>query len=504
MKIIFGSACIFTLFFVVGNTPAKSFQFYEEYSQFLKEYTKGGRIEYKKITNNQKAMNELTAFLKTVQPKDLEANARKAFWINAYNILAIKTVVENYPVRSPKQIRGFFKSIKHSLGGERLTLDEIEHERTLKEYKDARVHFAIVCASQGCPKIRNQPYQGTRIDQELEEQAKLAANDPYFVRMDKDAQRLKLSELFRWYKSDFTQDAPSIVAFLNRYRKDKIPESTGIQWIKYDWTLNDVVATTKRNTYFDSSALRSRGGLEIKTYNQVYTQARKFDSSLESVIANERATYLTSITGFYYGIHEQWNLGLDLFFKSVRIHKEIKGAFQAFEVFSFESNTSEAHVALTAVAPKVKFAPIKSLPYFSMQLSLLIPSGSNFEGSDGSHPFLEYDAWQLWYEVYYDLYIGESFSLFLAFGLFPRIGWFDGTGFSFFHYNKVFFQYFFDEIFTFYLLAEIRSTIINGGIGTKILIARALQLDLLFTHSLVGQADQAVEVTYNLGVSYSY
>ena len=504
MKIISGSACIFTLLFVVGNTPARSFQFHEEYSRFLKEYTKGGRIEYKKVTNNQKAVNELTAFIKTVQPKSLDANARKAFWINAYNILAIKTVVENYPVRSPKQISGFFTNIKHSLGGERLTLDEIEHKKILKEYKDARVHFAIVCASQGCPKIRNKPYQGIRIDQELEEQAKLAANDPYFVHMNKDTQRLKLSELFRWYKNDFTQDAPSIIAFLNRYRKDKIPESTAIQWIKYDWTLNDAATTTKRNTYFDSSALRNKGGLEVKTYNNVYTQAAMFDSSLRRGPLDKRSTYFTSITGFYYGIHDQWNLGLDLFVRSVRDHPKIKGPFQAFEVFGFGSNTPEAHSALTAVAPKVKFAPFASLPYLSMQATLLIPTGRNFQGTGGEHPFLEWDALQLWYEIYYDLYIGESYSIFFAFGLFPRLGWAGGginAGIS--GYYKTFFQYFFDEVFTFYAVVEVFGFVLNGGIGTKILIDRAFQIDILWTHSLIGR-NENIGTTYNLGVSYSY
>ena len=158
------------------------------------------------------------------------------------------------------------------------------------------------------------------------------------------------------------------------------------------------------------------GSFEIKMYNSLYTQARMFDSSFRTTVLDRRESYLTSITGFYYGIGSRWNLGADIFFKSVRVDPSKGNPFKAFR---FESN-SEAHYALTSFVPKVKFAPLSAWKNFAMQVSLLIPTGVDFEGNRSDRPFLSYDAWELWCEAFYDLYLGESYSIFFALGGFSQ------------------------------------------------------------------------------------
>ncbi len=490
------------LFGLTEITEANLLHFNQKYSAFLKAHTKNGRVNYNKILKNKEKLQKLVILLQKMKIKGLSANELKAFWINAYNISAIKTVIQYYPIRSAKQIRGFFTNIKHSIGGMQITLDNIEHKKLLRVYEDGRIHFALVCASQGCPKIISKSYQSTHVEKDLETQTKLALNEPYFVNLNQKRGSLQLSELFRWYKNDFTRNTKNLIAFLNLYRKNKISSGVTIKWKDYDWTLNDTAVVSKRDKYFDSSSLRSKGGLEIKSYNILYTQTRFFNASAQRVLEDKRSTWFTSITGFYYGIHEQWNLGLDFFAKSVRFDTDFGSPVNAFK---FETNLPNAHAAFTNIIPKVKFAPIKSLPYLSMQVSLLIPIGSDFEGNTTpQHPFLEHDAWQLWYEIYYDLYIGDSFSFFFAFGLFPRVGWFDSnTKIGIGGYYKTFFQYFLNDIFTFYLVGETFGLIINAGIGTKILIDRAFQLDFGIMHSLIGR-NKGVGTSYSFGISYLY
>ncbi len=492
----------FTFLCLVRPHQANIDIFNQKYSIFLKAYTEGIRIDYAKVAKNKTDVEKLAALLKNVFIDKLSDPELKAFWINAYNFFAIKTVVEHYPIYSPKQVSGFFTSIKHPLRGINITLDDIEHKKILAVHRDPRIHFALVCASRGCPRITDEPYRGASIEQQLQTQTSLAVNDSYFIRLNQEKNQLELSDLFRWYKNDFTRKSKDLISFLNLYRKNKIPPTADIKWKDYDWTLNDTSINSKRDKYFDSSALRNKGGFEIKSYNTVYTQTQEFSSLFQRTATDKRSTWFTSITGFYYGFHERWNFGLDLWVRSVKLDPSFGSSFN---VFGFEANRPNAHAALTGIVPKVKFAPIKSLAYLSMQVSLTIPAGSNFEGNvDPKHPFLEHDAWQIWYEVYYDLYIGDSFSFFFALGLSSRFGWLNSsTNVGVGGYYKTFFQYFLSDVFTFYAVGEIFGLVLNGGLGVKILIDRAFQIETVVTHSLIG-IGKGVGTTYSLGVSYSH
>ena len=116
-----------------------------------------------------------------------------------------------------------------------MKLDAVEHDKLRKQFNDPRVHFAIVCASMSCPKLRNEAYEGSNLDAQLDDQARafLAAKSKNIITPAK----LQLSKIFSWYKGDFTKNG-SLIDFLNKYAPVKINEDPDIDYLDYNWNLN--------------------------------------------------------------------------------------------------------------------------------------------------------------------------------------------------------------------------------------------------------------------------
>ena len=213
------------------------------------------KVRYKWLVTHQ---TKLILYLKDmahVAPKTYNSwsdNDKMAFLINAYNAFTIKLVVDNYPIQSIKKIGGIFKFLKSpwkidfiTLLWKRMSLDDIEHMlRT--DFNDPRVHFAINCASIGCPAIRNEAYVGSRLDSQLDEQARLFLRDGVRNQIDVNNKTLKLSKIFDWYADDFTKKAGSVEKFIAPYitddpaiRKSLMNNEYKITYTDYDWSLND-------------------------------------------------------------------------------------------------------------------------------------------------------------------------------------------------------------------------------------------------------------------------
>ena len=131
------------------------------------------------------------------------------------------------------------------MAGEERTLDEIEKEILLEEpLADPRIHFALVCASRGCPRLRPEPYRAERLDTQLDFQARTYLHSPAGSRLDRDERTLHLSRIFDWYEDDFERTAGSVRAYVARYltgsaRDAALDESYEIEHLEYDWSLND-------------------------------------------------------------------------------------------------------------------------------------------------------------------------------------------------------------------------------------------------------------------------
>ncbi len=227
------------LFLLISSTTyaQSTSDFFSKTDAFLKEYIKNGLVDYKGIHDNPAALNALVEMAGQLSVSKDKANEYQAFLINGYNLTVIKGIVDNYPIKSPMDIGGFFDTKKRSIGSTKITLNDIENELLRGNFPDEpRFHFVLVCGALGCPPIIAAAYMPATLNRQLEEQTKKALNDPNFIRVDK--KKVKVSQIFDWYKKDFTQDGQSIADYINTCRAEKLPDGAKVSYYEYDWTLN--------------------------------------------------------------------------------------------------------------------------------------------------------------------------------------------------------------------------------------------------------------------------
>lgn len=178
-----------------------------------------------------------------------------ALWINLYNALTIASILERYPISSiqPKIVGlpnwiaflWFFYRPTHNVAGHHYSLNQIEHKILRRQFEEPRIHFALVCASNGCPLLRNGAYWPESIRAQLEEDAIRFINNPDKVRYDSQTQTIYCSKIFKWYRSDFLNIAPSVLDYIRTYLKTDLPirSDTPIAYLNYDWGLNQQIGT---------------------------------------------------------------------------------------------------------------------------------------------------------------------------------------------------------------------------------------------------------------------
>ena len=184
-------------------------------------------------------LGEVATLLENHPLDALEGKAEKlAFYINAYNVFALRLVAEHLPLASIKDIGSLFHPVwkmdAGRLGGDSVSLDDIEHGR-LRKMGEPRMHMAIVCASVSCPDLRTEAYRATHLDAQLDDQARrFLANPGKGARLDGDT--LEASRIFDWFEDDFDA-VGGVEAFVRRYRE--LPAAVDIDAdIDYDWRLN--------------------------------------------------------------------------------------------------------------------------------------------------------------------------------------------------------------------------------------------------------------------------
>ena len=173
-----------------------------------------------------------------------------AFLINAYNALTIKLILSKYPdLKSIKDLGGFFsgpwKIEFFTLFGEKRHLDYIEHGILRKQFKEPRIHFALVCASIGCPALRDEVYIADRLNEQLDDAAKLFIRDTDRNRYNRGSETLEISSIFKWFKGDFIKTHGSVEKFIARWvTNDRVLQKRiqnkeiDIDYLDYDWNLN--------------------------------------------------------------------------------------------------------------------------------------------------------------------------------------------------------------------------------------------------------------------------
>ncbi|RAU81768.1 DUF547 domain-containing protein [Pontibacter arcticus] len=212
--------------------------FFDQVDQLLKDHVRGGQVRYTFLQQRKKELASITQQIATYDLSKASANEKKAFYINAYNMLVWQQVIHYYPVKSVMDIAGFFDAKKYNVAGEMLTLNELEKKKLIAPYKDARIHFALVCAAKSCPPLLAKAFRPATLDAQLEAQTKQTLQDKNFIRVDAKTNKVQVSEIFRWYEADFLREAPSIVDYINKYLPKPLPAKT-VGYYTYDWALND-------------------------------------------------------------------------------------------------------------------------------------------------------------------------------------------------------------------------------------------------------------------------
>lgn len=202
-----------------------------------------GAFDYRGATGQEK--KRLAAYLANLgdaNPAAMTADEKKAFYINAYNAMAIAIALDRYPIRSIRDVDGAFHGVVRRVAGESLSLDGIENR--LRAMSDARIHFAIVCVSESCPPLAERAYTADRISAALDRQARAFINDPKKNAIDRKSGRIALSKIFDWNRKEFERDGGTLTKYVARYANDPDTAawlaSTGKTpvFLEYDWSLN--------------------------------------------------------------------------------------------------------------------------------------------------------------------------------------------------------------------------------------------------------------------------
>ncbi len=223
------------------------------WSDFLTKYVRPADsginlVAYSEVTGEDKqALKEYIDSLAAIDPTELTEDEAFAYWVNLYNAVTIDVVLDNYPVNSIKDIRSGFRAGPWKMKlvevkGDELSLDNIEHDILREFFEEPRVHYAVNCASIGCPNLAMEAYSGPTLDDQLDRAAYAYVNDPRGVTV-KDNGDVVLSNIYKWFKVDFGSSPTQILAHIRRYADDdlraQLTAITKISGYEYDWNLND-------------------------------------------------------------------------------------------------------------------------------------------------------------------------------------------------------------------------------------------------------------------------
>ena len=248
---------------------------YEAYGEVLASQVNGrGMVNYRNLKANPKRLLVFLHTLAQLDPQVFQTGDEQekiAFWINAYNALTLKAIIDHYPIRAPlfsssrllyprssiRQIPGVWDNLRFTVMGRGITLDEIEHQVLRKQFNEPRLHMALVCAAQGCPPLRDEPYAGPALAQQFGDQTRRFLANPEKFRIDRGGRTVYLSPIFKWFGEDFvktygtdtkfqkfSREERAVLNFIHSYLNDQDQEylqqgNYTISHLSYDWSLNE-------------------------------------------------------------------------------------------------------------------------------------------------------------------------------------------------------------------------------------------------------------------------
>lgn len=252
------------------GAPAAPRPQYDDYRAALLAFVDAhGLVDYAGLKEQRVYLDDFVTYLERLDPKTYDAwseHDRMALWINAYNALTLRAIIDNYPIAPPapngsypansiRQIKGVWDLNRVNVVGQSTTLGYIETKILRHDFHDVRVHTALAAAAVSSPALRTEPYEGAKLDAQLDDQARKFLADPRQLRIDRAAKEVRVAEMFRQYAEDFApNDAPrtppaaleraGVRAFASRYlgadaRAFLAGNDYRVTYARYDWTLNE-------------------------------------------------------------------------------------------------------------------------------------------------------------------------------------------------------------------------------------------------------------------------
>jgi hypothetical protein len=243
---------------------------YPPYTGLLRDFVdESGLVDYAGLKASRARLDAIVRGIGEMNPAGYESlgdSAKLAFWINTYNVLTLKLIVDHYPIQplagrekypanSIQQIQGAWTGVRFTVMGKERTLDEIENQVIRADFKEPRVHFALVCAALSCPPLRREEYLGPILGQQLDDQARRFFSKPANLKIDRGKNEVYASQILDWFAEDFAPGAveahgqaagkraavinaasPYVDAGIRGYLQ---AAQFRLQYVAYDWTLNE-------------------------------------------------------------------------------------------------------------------------------------------------------------------------------------------------------------------------------------------------------------------------
>lgn len=242
------------------------------YDQTLKKYVADERVDYATLQRERQDLDRYVASLEELSQEtygQMSEEEKIAFWINAYNAITLKVIIDHYPIKrsglkglafppsSIRQIPGAWDKIAHPVMDRVMTLDDMEHGTLRKDFKEPRIHMALVCAAKGCPPLRGEAYDAGRLYEQLADQARIFLSNPLKFHANKEKGEVFLSPIFKWFADDFVaagyqDEGPeglkgkekAVAGFLLPYVDAETAAylgegKYGFSYLDYDWSLNE-------------------------------------------------------------------------------------------------------------------------------------------------------------------------------------------------------------------------------------------------------------------------
>lgn len=244
---------------------------HEQYQTVLLRYVDNqGRVDYAALKNQPEELEQyydsITRYSPDSHPQLFPGKSHElAYWINAYNAGVLKTVITHYPIDSVVDVKnpailsffpdkaGFFYFQRLTFGGATTSLYYLENSVIRDRYKDPRIHFALNCASIGCPQLPQTPFTGDNLNSQLDFETTKFLAEPRNFRVDHNTKTIYLSSIFKWYEKDYThwyqeqypESTPSLLTYIRLYLSpdnqqllDSVAQEYSIEFVEYDWGLN--------------------------------------------------------------------------------------------------------------------------------------------------------------------------------------------------------------------------------------------------------------------------